>query len=72
MIQGTDQVLQTFMISVAQVLPDFAEFSTVDFAASGFNVPTTRVLQDLTTCLAYVAGLAVVGYFLLRTREVAK
>jgi len=26
----------------------------------------------LTTCLAYVVGLAVVGYFLLRTREVAK
>ena len=31
-----------------------------------------ELLQDLTTCLAYVAGLFVMGYFFLRTREVAK
>jgi len=72
LIKGVDGGLQGLMLSVAQVLPDFSAFSTVDFAASGFDVPTDRVLQDLTTCLAYVAGLAVIGYFLLRTREVAK
>jgi len=72
LIKGVDWGLQGLMWSVAQVLPDFSAFSTVNFAASGFSVPTDRVLQDLTTCLAYVAGLAVIGYFLLRTREVAK
>ncbi len=72
LLKGTDSVLQTLMWSLAQVLPDFAAFSTVGFAASGFDVPIDKVLQDLTTCLAYIAGLAVVGYFLLRTREVAR
>ena len=72
MIQGVDNVLQFLMLSLAQVLPDFSAFSTVGFAAYGFDVPTDRVLQDATVCLAYVVGLAVVGYFLLRTREVAK
>ncbi|MCA9230319.1 MAG: ABC transporter permease [Planctomycetales bacterium] len=72
LIKGVDAVLQSLMLSVAQVLPDFSAFSTANFAAFGFSVPTDRVLQDLTTCLAYVAGLAVIGYFLLRTREVAK
>ncbi len=72
MIKGADTVLQGFMLSVAQILPDFSSFSTADFAARGFSIPTDRVLQDLTTCLAYVVGLAVIGYFLLRTREVAK
>jgi len=72
LIKSVDWGLQGLMWSVAQVLPDFSAFSTVGFAASGFDVPTDRVLQDLTTCLAYVAGLAVIGYFLLRTREVAK
>ena len=72
LIEGIDFVLQKFMLSVAQVLPDFSAFSTVDFAASGFDIPANRVWQDLTTCLAYVVGLAVIGYFLLRTREVAK
>ena len=71
-VQGVDKVLQLLMQSVAQVLPDFSAFSTVNFAAYGYDVPTDRVFQDLTTCLAYVAGLAVIGYFLLRTREVAK
>ena len=72
LIQGVDSVLQLFMLSVAQVLPDFSSFSTVDFAAYGFSVPPERVWQDLTVCLGYVAGLVVIGYFLLRTREVAK
>ena len=71
-VQGIDAVLQTFMLSVAQLLPDFSAFSTVDFAAYGFAVPAERVSQDLTVCLGYVVGMAVIGYFLLRTREVAK
>lgn len=71
-IKGFDGVLQFLMQSIAQVLPDFSAFSTVNFAAYGYDVPIDRVLQDLTTCLAYIVGLAVIGYFLLRTREVAK
>lgn len=72
LVKGIDSVLQLLMNSVAQVLPDFSAFSTVNFAAYGYDVPVDRVYQDLMTCLAYVVGLAVVGYFLLRTREVAK
>ncbi len=71
-VQGADGVLRFLMQSIAQVLPDFSAFSTVDFAAYGYDVPADRVFQDLTTCLAYVVGLSVIGYFLLRTREVAR
>ena len=71
-VQGIDTVLQFLMQSLAMLLPDFSAFSTVNFAAYGYDVPADRVFQDLTSCLAYVAGLAVIGYFLLRTREVAK
>ncbi len=71
-VQSIDLVLQKLMLSVAQVLPDFSAFSTVNFAALGFDVPAGRVSQDLTVCLGYVLGSVVVGYFLLRTREVAK
>ena len=51
---------------------ELSAFSTVEFAAFGFDVPWGRVFQDLAVCLAYVAGAVVVGYFLLRTREVAR
>jgi ABC-type transport system involved in multi-copper enzyme maturation permease subunit len=67
-----DTVLKAGMRSLAFVLPDFRSFSTVDYVAYGFNIPMDKLLQDLTTCLAYVAGLFVMGYFFLRTREVAK
>ncbi|MBA3483601.1 MAG: ABC transporter permease [Pirellulales bacterium] len=60
------------MWAVAQCLPDFRAFSTVDYAADGYNVPWDRVFQDVTVCLGYVVGLAIFGYFLLRTREIAR
>ncbi|MDZ4657076.1 MAG: ABC transporter permease [Bythopirellula sp.] len=72
LIQGVDLVFRSLMLTMAQVLPDFAALSTVAFAALGFDVPADKVYQDLTMCLAYVIGLSVVGYFLLRTREVAR
>ena len=72
LVQGIDSVLQLLMLSVAQLLPDFSAFSTVNFAAYGFAVPAERVAQDMTVCFGYVVGMAVIGYFLLRTREVAK
>ncbi|MCA9238402.1 MAG: hypothetical protein KDA44_23175 [Planctomycetales bacterium] len=73
LVQGFDKYLaRPAMWAVAQVLPDFASFSTVSYAADGYLVPWDRVLQDLTVCLGYVIGAVVLGFFLLRTREVAR
>jgi hypothetical protein len=71
-MKATDSVLTTAMISLAQVLPDFRGFSSVDYVAYGFSIPGIQLAQDLTVVLAYVLGLFVIGYFFLRTREVAK
>ena len=60
------------MYALAQLLPNFRQFSTVGYVANGFNVPTNQLAQDLSLCLAYVVGLLIVGYFFLRTREVAR
>jgi hypothetical protein len=60
------------MWAVAQCLPDFRAFSTVGYAADGYNVPWNRVFQDVTVLLGYVIGLSILGLFLLRTREVAR
>jgi hypothetical protein len=65
-------IARPIMWAVGQCLPDFSAFSTVRYAADGYNVPWDRVAQDLTTCLGYIVALSVVGFFLLRTREVAK
>lgn len=73
LVTGFDRfIAKPIMWAVAQCLPDFRAFSTVRYAADGYNVPWNRVFQDMTTCLGYVVGLSILGYFLLRTREVAK
>jgi hypothetical protein len=72
LITNIDNVLKRGMESLAFVLPDFRSFSTVDYVAYGFHIPMNHLYQDLTVCAAYLAGLFVIGYFFLRTREVAK
>jgi ABC-type transport system involved in multi-copper enzyme maturation permease subunit len=72
LVKGVDAVLQSAMLSLAQLLPDFRAFSTVDYVAEGFNIPGNQLAQDATVLLAYIAGSFVIGYFFLRTREVAK
>src|SRR3954469_17006576 len=72
LIKNIDIVLKKGMESLAFVLPDFRSFSTVDYIAYGFHIPMNHLYQDLTVCAAYLVGLFVIGYFFLRTREVAK
>jgi hypothetical protein len=72
-VVGFDKFIsRPIMWAVGQCLPDFSAFSTVGYAADGYNVPWDRVAQDATACLGFVVALAVVGFFLLRTREVAR
>lgn len=72
-VTGFDRfVSRPIMWAVGQCLPDFSAFSTVTYAADGYNVPWDRVAADVTTAAGFVAALAVIGFFLLRTREVAK
>ena len=72
LMKTSDLWLRKAMVSLAQVLPDFSLFDTSLYVASGFDIPANQIAQQLTTGLGYVIGLAVIGYFLLRTREVAR
>src|SRR5262249_22762432 len=67
LMHGLDTVAKSIMLSMAQVLPDFRSFSTVDYVAYGFNIPANQLAQDLTVTAAYVVALFVIGYFFLRT-----
>jgi hypothetical protein len=72
LIGRIDDVLQVAMQSLAFLLPDFRSFSTVDYVAYGYDIPMNQLAQDMLVCGAYLLGLFVIGYFFLRTREVAK
>jgi hypothetical protein len=46
--------------------------SKVRWVSEGFDISPNLLAQDVSVSLAYLVGLFVVGYFFLRTREVAK
>jgi hypothetical protein len=71
-IEALDKVFMSFMTAVTSLLPDFQKFDNINYVAHGFDVPPDQVLVQVFTSLAYVAGVFAVGYFFLRTREVAR
>jgi hypothetical protein len=71
-VQTIDVVFMFFMKSVTSLLPDFRQFSNVDYMAHGFNIPPDVVGVQLVSALGYVAAVFAIGYFFLRTREVAR
>lgn len=72
MMFGADAVAQGFMRCIGFLLPDFRSFDTVSYVSYGFDIPMNQLAQDMTMGAAFVIGLFLVGYFCLRTREVAK
>jgi heme/copper-type cytochrome/quinol oxidase subunit 2 len=53
------------------VLPDFRQFDTTRFVADGYNIYWDIVAQQLTSGVVFIVVVAMVGYFLLKTREIA-
>ena len=71
-VEAFDATFLTLMTAVTGLLPDFGQFSSVDYVAHGFDIPADLVLVQLVTVLGYLAAVFAVGYFCLRTREVAR
>lgn len=69
---NVDKVLKAGMYSLTYVLPNFSSLDTVDYVKYGFNIPLNHLGQALVVCLGYLIGTFIIGYFFLRTREVAK
>jgi ABC-type transport system involved in multi-copper enzyme maturation permease subunit len=67
-----DKAFEQVLKGIVGAVPSFADYSYADFVADGFYIPHSRVLIDLLTTLAFVLPVFVVGYFLLKTREVAR
>jgi hypothetical protein len=71
-MQGVDAVFLRLMRTFAEVLPDFRNMSTVRYVADGFDISLNLLAQQVLIGLVYLAVLFVIGYFLFRTREVAR
>lgn len=72
LMKTLDDGLEGGMRAVASVLPDFPSLSSATYVAQGYDIPDAVLGRQLLIALAYIIGLTIAGYFLLRTREVAK
>jgi hypothetical protein len=73
-VRSIDSVMLFLMQGVASLLPDFSKFDEgfVTHLAKGFDISSDTVGIWGLRGLAYLAVAFVVGYFFLKTREVAK
>ena len=73
-VQSVDHVLLFIMKGIALMLPDLSKFNEafITPVAKGFDISNDAVGVWAVRGLAYLCVVFVVGYFFLKTREVAK
>lgn len=70
-MQWTDTALLVVMRFVAALLPSYGTFDTTSYVADGYQIQSALVAQHFLVTMGYVIALTVIGYFFLRTREIA-
>jgi len=70
-IRSFDAGYLNVLTTATYVLPRYPEFNTVDKVAYGFNIDNGLVARHCLITLAYFFVISVIGYFILKTRELA-
>jgi hypothetical protein len=70
-IRAFDQGILGVLAGFTYLLPDFNDFSTTHFVAYGYDVNNHLLAEHAVLALAFCLVTSVVGYFFLKTREIA-
>lgn len=70
-VQGADWIVMNLMRAGTYVLPDYTRFDTTQFVADGYNIFGALMGEQLTMAAVYFTAATVIGYFFLKTREIA-
>jgi hypothetical protein len=70
-IKVADGGLMHLLQAATYILPDYTQFDTTEFVATGFNIFGALVAEQLSMAVVYFTVVTVVGYFFLKTREIA-
>jgi hypothetical protein len=70
-IKGLDFVFMQVMQLFTVILPNYLHFSTADYVAHGFNITPGVMSMMMLRTLAYFVVVSLIGFFFLKTREVA-
>ncbi|MDP6467229.1 MAG: ABC transporter permease [Pirellulaceae bacterium] len=70
-VKFIDGVFLTGLNLITISLPDYAGFSMTEFVATGFNIEPSLLVIHILRALTYFVFVTLIGYFFLKTREVA-
>ncbi|MFT7630651.1 MAG: hypothetical protein ACI87E_001658 [Mariniblastus sp.] len=71
-IEFTDRGLMASMKAVTFLAPNFSQLNFSDYLTFGYAIDIHRIFTALTITFAFCLGLTILGYFALKTREIAK
>jgi hypothetical protein len=70
-IQRGDAAIRGVFWSLSHLAPDLTAYSRVEYLANGFAVPGEHLVMLGLTTLGFIVPIVLVGYWLLKTREIA-
>ncbi len=70
-VKVTDQIIIKILDAVATALPNLPRMNTSELVANGFDVFDSLVARHMATTFGYVLATCLIGYFFIKTREVA-
>jgi ABC-type transport system involved in multi-copper enzyme maturation permease subunit len=70
-VHFADLGLMNVLQAATFVLPDYTQFDTARFVADGYNIFPDLVAQQVAMTAIYFLAVTIVGYFCLKSREIA-
>ncbi len=67
-----DTVFQVFIWFLTKLIPDLSRFEGADFVAKGYDIPLHYSITNFLYVLSFAFPLYVVGYLMLKTREIER
>lgn len=72
LMKNIDLFLLQLMAGLTYLAPNFAVLNFSNYLTYGYAIDTQRIFIALTITIIFCVGLTIVGYFSLKTREIAK
>ena len=72
LIKEVDGFMSQRLSDLTYLAPNFKQLDFSDFLTYGYSIDNQRIIVALAITLAFCIGLTLLGYFSLKTREIAK
>ncbi|MEZ6095084.1 MAG: hypothetical protein R3C03_12785 [Pirellulaceae bacterium] len=72
LLEQTDILLVKMLTSLTYIAPDFSSLNFSQLLSLGYSIRVDNIFVALLIALGFFVGFSVLGYFSLKTREIAK